>query len=73
MPCRTCGCPGHPPSKTWEARCSRCAGLRWPYEPSKPEPYVCVRCRGTSSAKREAARAAGKKSAASRHAKAGLR
>ena len=73
MPCRTCGCAGHPPSKTWEARCAKCAGLRWPYAPSKPEPYVCVRCRGTSPAKREAARAAGKKSAASRLAKAALR
>ena len=54
MPCRTCGCAGHPPSNTWEVRCSRCAGLRWPYEPSKPEPYVCARCRGISPAKQEA-------------------
>jgi hypothetical protein len=73
MPCRTCGCPGHAPSKTWEVRCSRCAGLRWPYAPSKPEAHMCIRCRWTSPAKREAARVAGKKSAARRLAKAALR
>jgi len=73
MPCRTCGCAGHPPAETREVRCAKCGGLRWPYAPSNPEPYVCVRCRGTSPSKREAARVAGKKSAARRIAKAALR
>jgi hypothetical protein len=73
MTCPMCGCAGHQNPKTWQVQCAGCDGQRWPYVIAKPDPYTCSRCRGTSLAKREAARSAGKKSASGRLAKAGLR
>jgi len=65
--CPTCGCAVHAAPRTWEVVCSVCGEKRWPYQATAPEaPYVCPRCRITSPEKREAARAAGKRSAESR-------
>jgi hypothetical protein len=47
--------------------CSVCAEKRSPHQTTEPEgPDVCPRCRITTPEKREAARAAGKRSAESR-------
>jgi uncharacterized Zn finger protein (UPF0148 family) len=65
--CPTCGCAIHASPRTWEVVCSVCGEKRWPYQAAEPEaPYVCPRCRITTPEKREAARAAGKRSAESR-------
>jgi hypothetical protein len=65
--CPTCECAIHAAPRTWEVVCSVCGEKRWPYRATEPEaPYVCPRCQITSPEKREAARAAGKRSAESR-------
>ncbi len=71
MNCPACSCPTHQAPRTWEVRCSVCGELRWPSAASKPDPYTCGRCLGTSAARREAARLAGQKSAARRAEKGG--
>jgi Zn finger protein HypA/HybF involved in hydrogenase expression len=66
LTCPVCGCPIHARPQTWEVTCVACGQKRWPMTVTKPEGYVCPRCRGTSPEMREAARAAGKRSAESR-------
>jgi DNA-directed RNA polymerase subunit RPC12/RpoP len=69
--CPTCGCALHATLRTWEVVCSVCGEKRWPLSVQEPAaPYVCARCRVTSPEKREAARAAGKKSVESRRKRA---
>lgn len=51
MTCRACGCSGH--GQTWEVTCSVCREPRWPAAATRPDPYVCVRCRsGAGQARR---------------------
>ena len=70
MSCPTCGCEAHTPPRTWPVHCSVCKQDKWPYTVVVPDPFVCSKCRITSPQKREAARAAAKKSVRSRSQKA---
>lgn len=70
LKCPTCRCTIHQAPRTWEVRCAVCGEKRWPYSVVNPEPYTCSRCLATSPEKREAARAAGRKSAERRLRKA---
>lgn len=67
LTCPTCGCAIHAQPRTREVICTACGEKRWPYTVVTPDPYICPRCRVMSPEKRAAARAAGKKSAESRH------
>jgi hypothetical protein len=59
--------------RTWQVRCSECKKLKWPYVIVVPDPYLCALCKATSPKKREAARAAAKKSVESRRKKGRVR
>jgi hypothetical protein len=52
--------------RTWQVRCVRCGGDRWPYQREEPVNYVCARCLGTAPARQEAARRTARAAAESR-------